>query len=172
MWVKSRLVLTTTFPPRSVGQFVRFDVDEVFVGQFEHALDIKGRIVLPASFRSAFDESGFLIKGSEGCLALLTPARFRIMAESMASRSEGGDVRHRSAKRSFGAGASRILPDKQGRIAIPEDLRSFAHLERDCVIVGAIDEVEIWDAVRWREATEVGDSLREAPDQFIDGAAS
>ena len=50
---------------------------------------------------------------------------------------------------------------------------TFANcLLRDCVIVGAIDEVEIWDAVRWREATEVGDSLLESPDQFIDGAAS
>ena len=87
----------------------------------------------------------------------------------MASRSEEGDVRHRSAKRSFGAGASRVLPDKQGRIAVPEDLRSFAQLDRDCVIVGAIDEVEIWDSARWQQITEVGDSLLESPDEFNDG---
>jgi len=152
-----------------VRQCVRQDVDELFVGQFEHALDIKGRIVLPASFRTSFDQSGFLIKGPEGCLALLTPERFRDIAHTMASRSEEGDIRHRSAKRSFGAGASRVLPDKQGRIAVPEDLRSFAHLERDCVIVGAIDEVEIWDRSRWQEITEVGDSLLESPDEFNDG---
>jgi len=144
-------------------------VDELFVGQFEHALDMKGRIVLPASFRASFDESGFLIKGSEGCLALLTPERFRNIAQTMASRSEEGDVRHRSAKRSFGAGASRVLPDKQGRIAVPEDLRSFAQLERECVIVGAIDEVEIWDSERWGQITQVGDSLLESPDVFNDG---
>lgn len=144
-------------------------MDELFVGQFEHALDMKGRIVLPASFRASFDESGFLIKGSEGCLALLTPERFRNIAQTMASRSEEGDVRHRSAKRSFGAGASRVLPDKQGRIAVPEDLRSFAQLERECVIVGAIDEVEIWDSERWGQITQVGDSLLESPDVFNDG---
>lgn len=144
-------------------------MDELFVGQFEHALDMKGRIVLPASFRASFDESGFLIKGSEGCLALLTPERFRDIAQTMASRSEEGDVRHRSAKRSFGAGASRVLPDKQGRIAVPEDLRSFAQLERECVIVGAIDEVEIWDSERWSQITQVGDSLLESPDVFNDG---
>jgi MraZ protein len=130
---------------------------------------MKGRIVLPASFRASFDESGFLIKGSEGCLALLTPERFRDIAQTMASRSQEGDVRHRSAKRSFGAGASRVLPDKQGRIAVPEDLRSFAQLERECVIVGAIDEVEIWDSERWDQITEVGDSLLESPDAFNDG---
>ena len=144
-------------------------MDELFVGQFEHALDMKGRIVLPASFRASFDESGFLIKGSEGCLALLTPERFRDIAQTMASRSEEGDVRHRSAKRSFGAGASRVLPDKQGRIAVPEDLRSFAQLERECVIVGAIDEVEIWDSERWGQITQVSDSLLESPDVFNDG---
>lgn len=144
-------------------------MDELFVGQFEHALDVKGRIVLPASFRASFDQSGFLIKGSEGCLALLTPERFRNIAQTMASRSEEGDVRHRSAKRSFGAGASRVLPDKQGRIAVPEELRSFAQLERDCVIVGAIDEVEIWDSSRWQQITEVGDSLLESPDEFNNG---
>jgi len=147
---------------------VRVKVEELFVGQFEHALDAKGRIVLPASFRSSFDQSGFLTKGSEGCLALLTPERFRDIAQTMASRSEEGDVRHRSAKRSFGAGAARILPDKQGRIAVPEDLRSFANLERECVIVGVIDEVEIWDRSRWQEITEVGDSLLESPDDFIE----
>ena len=125
--------------------------------------------MLPASFRASFDESGFLIKGSEGCLALLTPERFRDIAQTMASRSEEGDVRHRSAKRSFGAGASRVLPDKQGRIAVPEDLRSFAQLERECVIVGAIDEVEIWDSERWGQITQVGDSLLESPDVFNDG---
>ena len=146
-------------------------MDELFVGQFEHALDVKGRIVLPASFRASFDQSGFLIKGPEGCLALLTPERFPDIAQTMASRSEEGDVRHRSAKRSFGAGASRVLPDKQGRIAVPEELRSFAQLERDCVIVGAIDEVEIWDSSRWQQITEVGDSLLESPDEFNNGDA-
>ncbi len=147
---------------------MRVKVEELFVGQFEHALDAKGRIVLPASFRSSFDQSGFLTKGSEGCLALLTPERFRDIAQTMASRSEEGDVRHRSAKRSFGAGAARILPDKQGRIAVPEDLRSFANLERECVIVGVIDEVEIWDRSRWQEITDVVDSLLESPDDFIE----
>ena len=90
----------------------------------------------------------------------------------MATRSEEGDIRHRSAKRSFGAGAARVLPDKQGRIAIPEDLRVFAHLQRDCVIVGAIDEVEIWDRARWQEVTQVGDSLLESPDDFVDSDAT
>jgi MraZ protein len=141
-------------------------VDELFVGQFEHSLDVKGRIVLPASFRGAFEQSGYLIKGSEGCLALMTPTQFRELALEMSTRSKEGDRRHRAAKRSFGAGAARVLPDKQGRIAIPEELREFAQLQRDCVVVGSIDEVELWSSQRWTQINETGDSLLESPDSF------
>jgi MraZ protein len=141
-------------------------VDELFVGQFEHSLDVKGRIVLPASFRGAFEQSGYLTKGSEGCLALMTPTQFRELALEMSTRSKEGDIRHRAANRSFGAGAARVLPDKQGRIAIPEELREFAQLQRDCVVVGSIDEVELWSAQRWTQINETGDSLLESPDSF------
>lgn len=141
-------------------------MDELFVGQFEHSLDVKGRIVLPASFRGAFEQSGYLTKGSEGCLALMTPTQFRELALEMSTRSKEGDIRHRAAKRSFGAGAARVLPDKQGRIAIPEELREFAQLQRDCVVVGSIDEVELWSAQRWTQINETGDSLLESPDSF------
>ena len=57
-----------------------------------------------------------------------------------------------------------MLPDKQGRIAIPEELRRFAGLQRDCVVIGAIDEVEIWDSGRWQEMNAQGESLLAAPE--------
>ncbi len=141
-------------------------MDDFFVGQYEHSLDAKGRIVLPAAFRTAFDNSGFLIKGSEGCLALMTPSQFGELAREMSHRSKAGDSSQRAAKRSFGAGAARVLPDKQGRIAIPEELRGFAALQRDCMIIGSIDEVEIWDAQRWSEVNEAGETVLESPDAY------
>ena len=141
-------------------------MDEFFVGQYEHSLDAKGRIVLPASFRGAFEHSGFLIKGSEACLALMTPGQFGDLAREMSGRSKVGDASQRAAKRSFGAGAARVVPDKQGRIAIPEELRNFAGLQRDCMIIGSIDEVEIWDAARWSEINDQGESVLESPDDF------
>ncbi len=139
-------------------------VDSPFVGQFEHSLDAKGRMVLPAGFRPAFELAGFLIKGSEGCLALLTPKRFRDIAAGMAERSAAGGASQRAAKRSFGAGAARVVPDKQGRFAIPEELRSFAHLNKDCVVIGAIDEIEIWDAARWEQINAAGEKALESPE--------
>ncbi len=138
--------------------------DSPFVGQFEHSLDAKGRMVLPAGFRPAFELAGFLIKSSEGCLALLTPKRFRDIAAGMAERSAAGGVSQRAAKRSFGAGAARVVPDKQGRFAIPEELRRFAHLSKDCVVIGAIDEIEIWDAGRWEQINAAGEKALESPE--------
>ena len=65
-------------------------MESVFVGRHEHSLDAKGRIVLPAGFRGAFEPSGFLIKHSEGCLALMTPDRFGEIAAQMSERSHSG----------------------------------------------------------------------------------
>ena len=65
----------------------------------------------------------------------------------------------------------RVVPDKQGRIAIPEDLRRYAQLERECVVVGSLDQVEIWNAARWGEVDALGDSVIESPDAHrLDGA--
>ena len=67
-----------------------------------------------------------------------------------------------------GQAPARVLPDKQGRIAIPEELRRFAGLQRECVVIGAIDEVEIWDAGRWQDENAQGESLLAAPESGAD----
>lgn len=140
-------------------------VDEFFVGSFEHSLDAKGRIVLPAAFRSAFESSGYLIKAPDGCLALMSAGRFSTHARSIADQGGVGDSRQRNAKRAFFAATAEVTPDKQGRIAIPEDLRIFAQLDRECVVIGALDDVEIWSASRWAAASALGDSVIEDPDR-------
>lgn len=140
-------------------------MDDVFVGRHDHTLDAKGRVVLPAGFRPSFESSGFLIKGDDGCLALMTQSRFAELAQGVRTRSRVGEREHRSALRSWAAAAVRVVPDKQGRIAIPEDLRRYAQLERDCVVVGSLDQVEIWNAARWAEIDALGDSVIESPDE-------
>lgn len=137
---------------------------EPFVGRFEHSLDQKGRIVLPASFRSHFETAGFLTKSSEGCLALVTSTRFSQIAAEMVQLATDGGSSRRAAKRAFGASAARVNVDKQGRFAIPEELREFASLERECVVVGAIDAVELWDATRWRSVNAAGEALLASPE--------
>lgn len=158
------LAVTDVTVPVTMPPALPTQAPEPFVGQFEHSLDSKGRIVLPAVFRGHFDAAGFLTKSSEGCLALVTPERFRVVAGEMIQRAAAGNGRSRAAKRAFAAGAARVSVDKQGRFAIPEELRRFAHLERDCVVVGALDEVEIWDATRWQSVITTGEAMLTSPE--------
>lgn len=130
----------------------------MFVGTFEHALDGKGRVVLPAAFRVRLEQGGYVTKRLDGCLAVWTPDEFEREATEMLEKEKRGEV-PRNVVRSFSAGAAPIHPDRQGRIALPQNLREFAGLERDVVVIGHINNIEIWDATRWREIDHEGESL-------------
>ena len=129
----------------------------MFVGTFERPLDAKGRVVLPATFRDRIELGGYLTKRVDGCLAIMTPDEFESAAAEIVEAAKSGTATDRQTARSFAAGASPVKPDKQGRIAIPTTLRDFAGLQRDCVVIGAINMIEIWDAARWDAANQVGE---------------
>ena len=87
--------------------------------------------------------------GLDGCLAVYPPDEFARVSEKLKAARERGP-RERQAARSFAAGAADATPDKQGRVAIPTHLREFAGLEREVVVAGGFDHIEIWDAQRYR----------------------
>jgi MraZ protein len=122
----------------------------MFLGTYEHSVDIKGRVILPAKFREQLEAGAFLAKQLDGCLALYDAEEFEKVALDMQEKARRGAV-ERNAVRSFAAGATEATPDKQGRISIPAHLRTFAGLEREVVVTGALSRIEIWDATRWRE---------------------
>ena len=122
----------------------------MFLGTYEHALDAKGRVILPARFREDLEAGAFLAKSLDGCLALYTADEFEKVAQEMQETARRGGAQ-RNVVRSFAAGAAEATPDRQGRITIPSHLRSYAGLVRDIVVTGALTRVEIWDAARWRE---------------------
>lgn len=130
----------------------------MFLGEYVHSLDPKGRLILPARFREALSEA-YVTSEMDGCLALWAPARFEERAEQMKEHSKG-DATQRNMARVFFAGAQEANPDKQGRIALPTNLRQFAGLsaESQVVVTGAYDHVEIWDAAAWGRARGVGES--------------
>jgi transcriptional regulator MraZ len=137
----------------------------VFVGTFEHSLDDKGRIVLPAPFRQYLAERGFVSQFDQ-CLGLWTPEGFEAVAQRLTERVRAGEA-SQMALRAFFANAHEVRPDSQGRIGIPERLRSFAGLERDVVVIGAFDRIELWDASRWQTLQPESDqSLTEAVTQL------
>ncbi|HUC05009.1 MAG TPA: hypothetical protein VL961_06405 [Acidimicrobiales bacterium] len=122
----------------------------VFVGRFEHTLDMKGRVILPAKFRPQFERGGYLSQHSEGCLALWTPGEFDRQMRVMLERSASGRA-ERNQARLWAASSHEVEIDRQGRMAVPAHLRTFASLETEVLIHGAIDRVELWNPSAWSE---------------------
>ena len=139
----------------------------MFFGQFDHSLDDKGRVILPAKFRPLLESGAYMSKGRERCLAVYTTERWNEVAQQVQELAKRGQ-QERLAMAAFFAGATDAAPDKQGRVAIPPVLRQYAGLERDLVIVGQFTHVEIWDAARWASRTEAGDASLADPELMPD----
>lgn len=120
-----------------------------FLGTHTPRLDDKGRLILPAKYREQLAEGIVITKGREGCLVVFTTQTW--MAK-IAARPEPVTRQEREDDRSFFGNASDEVPDKTGRVSIPVALRDYAHLDRDCVVVGANTYLEIWDLARWEAA--------------------
>jgi MraZ protein len=127
----------------------------VFVGTFEHSLDEKGRVVLPSTFRVQLVDKGFLSQWDR-CLGLWTEEDFADVADRLTEKIREG-LAPQEALRAFASNAHEVRPDSQGRITIPQRLREFAQLDRDAVVIGAIDRIEIWDAGRWNDQSGIAD---------------
>jgi len=120
----------------------------VFFGTHSPRLDDKGRLTLPARFREALGEGLVMTKGQDRCLYVFRRADFARVTEQLATASVT-DKRTRDFLRVFYSGASDEVPDRQGRVTVPPALRTYAHLTRDCVVIGANARVEVWDAAAW-----------------------
>lgn len=121
-----------------------------FMGTHTPKLDEKGRLFLPAKFRDRLAEGLVVTQGQEKCLVVWPADVF--MQE--AARAQTKPMTSRDARdyaRILFAGADEGTPDKQGRISIPPPLREYASLERDVMVIGVMDRIEIWDPARWRE---------------------
>ena len=118
-------------------------VEAVFFGRYEHSLDQKGRVILPAKFRPHFERGGYLTQYQERCLALWTPEEFATqIAERRVSQSENQD--QRNLTRLWAQGVTEVEIDRSGRMPIPGYLREFARLTDEVLVNGAIDRVELW----------------------------
>ena len=132
-----------------------------FLGEYQHALDAKGRFILPARLRDQLGDVACVTSDDDGCLALWRPEEFEVKASEIRDRARQGE---RDVQRAFFAGAMEASPDKQGRVAISQALRDFAGLERDVVVVGLFDHIEIWDAAAWQQRKHAGEQRLAAGD--------
>ena len=120
----------------------------MFLGTHTPRLDDKGRLFLPAKFRDELSEGLVVTRGQERCLYVWPSAEFRSFTEQLRK----APVTNKSARtfmRMLFAGASAETADKQGRVTLPPMLREYAGLNRECVVIGAFNRVEIWDSDAW-----------------------
>lgn len=136
----------------------------MFLGEYEHTIDEKGRITIPARFRAELAPGLVVTRGLDGCLFVYPTDEWGRLAD----RINALPLTQRDARtftRLMYSGASHAEPDRQGRVLIPQYLREFAGIESEAVVIGLYSRIEIWDPARWREvrrkAEEEGDAIAE-----------
>lgn len=144
----------------------------MFYGEYLHNIDRKGRLIMPARFRDTCREYGierfFLTRGMDRCVFMFTEDEWRSQEQKFKNMSFTRKEA-RSFNRMFFAGAVDVLPDKQGRFIIPTYLKEYAAIDRETVIIGVSNRIEIWDSKQWREYyAESNSSFEEISENMLD----
>jgi MraZ protein len=122
----------------------------MFIGEYAHNLDDKGRIAVPKKFRSDLSKGAVVTRGLDSCLFLYTKKEWTKLAEKLASLPFA-QSNTRAFSRLMLAGAMDVEIDAQGRIILPEYLRQYAGLNKEITVAGLYNRLELWDSVKWSE---------------------
>lgn len=122
----------------------------MFIGEYNHSLDNKGRVAIPAKFRAALKKGAVVTKGLDNCLFLYSKEQFLEIAKKFAALPLS-QAKARAFSRHMLAGAMDVEFDNQGRVTLPEYLRSFSKLKKKVVVAGLYNHLEIWDQAAWEK---------------------
>jgi len=125
-----------------------------FVGRYQHSLDDKGRLILPAKFRFGFERGGNLSPQIDGCIGLWDQGGFQRQVSQRESVVNEGDKAARNKARYWASLSREIEFDKQGRFVLPIDIREYAGISSEVIIVGALDHIELWDPTVFAEVVD------------------
>ena len=128
----------------------------MFMSEYNHTLDTKGRLIIPAKFREVLGEEFVISKGMDGCLFVYANDDWNAFEQKLTSLPLINKEARQFA-RFFLAGAATVEVDKQGRILLPAILREFANIEKDAVLVGVGSRIEIWSKESWMTANVYDD---------------
>ena len=128
----------------------------MFMGEYNHSIDAKGRLIIPSKFRDTLGDEFVVTKGLEGCLFVFEKYDFETFMDKLNERSDL-EAKVRKIKRFFISGAQEMEPDKQGRMLVPPVLREYAGLEKEVVFAGVGGHIEIWDKAKWEDVTSFDD---------------
>lgn len=122
----------------------------MFIGEFEHSIDVKGRIAIPAKFRTKVSGGAIITRGLDRCLFVFTSKDWEILAQKLIALPLS-QANSRAFVRLMLSGASDVELDTQGRILIPDYLRKYAGLSKEAKVTGVYNRMEIWDTGAWAE---------------------
>jgi MraZ protein len=138
------------------------------MGEYQHSIDDKGRVTIPAKFREGLGDNFVITRGLDKCLFVYPMEEWKQLEAKLKSlpftRSDA-----RAFTRFFFSGATECELDKQGRVNIPGSLRQHASLDKDCVVIGVSSRVEIWSSTLWEEYNaQSGESFNEIAEKIVD----
>ncbi len=140
----------------------------MFMGEFAHNIDRKGRLIMPAKFREDLGETVVVNRGLDGCLYVYTMAQWQVVYEKLNTLpSTNKDAR--MYQRMMLSKAAECDLDGQGRILIPAGLVQLAGLEKECVIIGVANHIEIWAKDRWEKVEDVEEASFEEAAERLSG---
>ncbi len=122
----------------------------MFIGEYNHSVDPKGRLAIPAKFRILLKKGAVVSRGLDDCLVIYPKDVWEKLGNKLSSMPLS-KADNRSFARFLLAGAMEVAFDSQGRIMLPEYLRKFAHIKKNAVIAGLYDRLEVWDELKWNE---------------------
>lgn len=149
------------------GKEVRGD-GSMFMGEFQHSIDDKGRIIIPAKFRDLLGASFVVTRGLDQCLFVYPMEEWAVLEQKLKAlplmKSDA-----RAFTRFFFSGATECEWDKQGRVNLPGNLRQYAKLEKDCVVLGVSNRVEIWSRDTWEQYFQQSeDTFNDIAEKLVD----
>ncbi|MBO8162255.1 MAG: division/cell wall cluster transcriptional repressor MraZ [Brevibacillus sp.] len=140
----------------------------MFMGEYQHSIDDKGRLTIPAKFRDGLGSSFVMTRGLDKCLFIYPMSEWKVIEEKLKSLPfTKADAR--AFTRFFFSGATECEWDKQGRVNIPPNLREHAQLAKDCVVIGVSSRVEVWSKELWEQyCAESESSFGEIAEKLVD----
>lgn len=140
----------------------------MLLGEYEHSIDTKGRIAVPAKLRESLGTRFMITKGLDGCLFVYDMEQWQLLENKLAALPMSRKTARDFTRFLFG-GACEAECDKQGRVLLPANLRRYANLDKDAVIVGVGSRAEIWDAAKWQQYNEESaEDVSELAEQLAD----
>lgn len=136
----------------------------MLLGEYNHSVDTKGRVAIPAKFRDKLVSGAIITRGLDNCLFIFTAAEWERLAEKLVALPLA-QANSRAFVRLMMAGATDVVIDAQGRVLIPEYLRKYAGVKKEVVIAGLYNRIELWDAEEWQKYKQKTES---ASDQIAE----